>query len=205
MHVIFFGPPGAGKGTQAKVIQKRYGLQQLSTGDLLRAEVESGSARGQSLDATMKSGGLVADEIVINLIAERIDDPDCAKGVIYDGFPRTVAQAEALAKMLSERGKKIDLVLEMKVDNDAALVGRIEKRFLEEGRKDDNPETFKKRLAQYRDYAAKVLPHYKATGVAFHTLDGEQAIADVTRALETILDSFSGSGNGRKNGLGGPQ
>ncbi len=205
MHVIFFGPPGAGKGTQAKVIQNRYGLQQLSTGDMLREEKASGSDLGQRMDAIMKTGALVPEEIVIEMIAKAIDSPSCAKGAIFDGFPRTVAQAEALAKMLADRGKKIDMVLELKVDNDAALVERIEKRFAAEGRNDDNPETFKKRLAAYRDYSSKVLPFYKASGVAFHTLDGQQAIGDVTRALELILDGSAGKDNGRQAGMGGPK
>ena len=205
MHVIFFGPPGAGKGTQAKVVQNRYGLQQLSTGDMMREERASGSDLGQRMEAFMKTGALVPDEVVIEMIAKAIDSPACAKGAIFDGFPRTVAQAEALAEMLAARGKKIDLVLELKVDDDAALVGRIEKRFREEGRSDDNPETFKKRLAAYRDYAAKVLPYYKASGVPFHTLDGQQNIGDVTRALESVLEGFAGKDSGRQAGMGGPK
>lgn len=205
MNVIFFGPPGAGKGTQAKVIQDRYGLQQLSTGDMLRAEKASGSELGQRMDAIMRTGALVPDEIVIEMIAKVIDSPACAKGAIFDGFPRTVAQAEALGAMLAGRGKGIDLVLELKVDDDVALVGRIEKRFLAEGRSDDNPETFKKRLAAYRDYAARVLPYYKASGVAFHTLDGQQPIGDVTHALETILDAVHPAGcSDRAGSMAGP-
>lgn len=203
MHVIFFGPPAAGKGTQARIIQQRFGLQQLSTGDMLREEKASGSELGQRMAKIMESGALVPDEVVIEMIAKAIDSPSCAKGAIFDGFPRTVAQAEALGKMLAQRGKKIDLVLELRIDQDDTLVSRIEKRFKEEGRSDDNPETFKKRLAAYRDYAAKVLPYYQQALGTVHVLDGQQSVDNVTRSLESILNMVD-SGAGRKNGLGGP-
>ena len=144
MNVIFFGPPGAGKGTQAKIIEERYGMKQLSTGDMLREEVSKGTPLGLEAKKLIDEGQLVADEIVIGMIAKRIDSPECAKGAIFDGFPRTKAQAKALDDMLAERGQKIDMVLELKVD-DGALVSRIEKRAKEEGRSDDNVEALKKR------------------------------------------------------------
>lgn len=185
MNLIFFGPPGAGKGTQAKIIEDRYGLRQLSTGDMLREEVSAGSQLGLEAKKLMDEGKLVADEIVIGMIAARIDSDECAKGAIFDGFPRTEAQAKALDAMLAERGKKIDLVLELKVD-DAPIVERIKKRSIEEGRSDDNVEALKKRLAAYRDYSAEVLPYYEAsTGVK--PVDGMKPIEDVTQQIESII------------------
>ncbi|MEC7028215.1 MAG: adenylate kinase, partial [Pseudomonadota bacterium] len=127
MNIIFFGPPAAGKGTQARIIEEKYGLKQLSTGDMLRAEISVGSELGLAAKKIMDRGELVSDEIVIGMIAKRIDSPACAKGAIFDGFPRTVPQADALEKMLAERGKKIDIVMELEVDQDM-LVARIEKR-----------------------------------------------------------------------------
>lgn len=203
MNVIFFGPPGAGKGTQAKIIEGRFGLKQLSTGDMLRAERASGSELGNRVSAIMDSGALVSDDIVIEMIAKWIDSPECAKGAIFDGFPRTVAQAQALDQMLAARGKKIDLVLELKVE-DAEIIKRIEKRAELEGRADDNIDALKVRLAAYRDYASKVLPYYQSGTARFHTLDGQQSVDDVTKALVTILDS-TGNGSSRSAGPGGPR
>ena len=186
MNLIFFGPPGAGKGTQAKIIEQRVGVRHLSTGDMLRAEVAEGSELGLQAKAIMDIGALVSDEIVIGMIAKRIDSPECEKGVIFDGFPRTQAQAEALDKMLAERGQNIDLVLELQVD-DSEIMGRIEKRAQEEGRSDDNIETLKSRLAQYRDYSKEVIPYYKQSA-HYHVLDGMQSIEAVTAQIESILD-----------------
>jgi adenylate kinase len=185
MNLIFFGPPGAGKGTQAKIIEDRYGLRQLSTGDMLRAEVAEGTELGRQAKEIMDRGALVSDDIVIGMIARRIDSPECEKGVIFDGFPRTEAQARALDAMLAERGKKIDIVLELQVD-DSQITGRIEKRAKEEGRSDDNLETLKKRLAQYRDYSKAVIPYYQR-GPYYHIIDGEQPIATVTARIEAVL------------------
>lgn len=187
MNIIFFGPPGAGKGTQAKIIEDKYGLKQLSTGDMLRAEVSQGTDLGNQAKAIMDRGELVSDEIVIGMIAARVDSKSCKKGVIFDGFPRTEAQAVALDAMLKERGKKIDLVLELQVD-DNALVERIEKRAKEEGRSDDNVEALKNRLAQYRSYSAEVLPYYKAQGDV-PPVDGMRPIDEVTMQIEAILDT----------------
>lgn len=185
MNVIFFGPPGAGKGTQAKIIEQKYGLKQLSTGDMLREEVAAGTTLGLEAKKLMDAGALVADEIVIGMIASRIDSAECAKGVIFDGFPRTVAQAKALDAMLAERGKRIDLVLELKVD-DAPIVERIKKRAIEEGRSDDTVEALQKRLNAYRDYAAQVLPYYdQALGVK--PVDGMRAIEEVTAQIEDVI------------------
>ena len=124
MYLIMFGPPGAGKGTQAKVLQEEWSLPQLSTGDMLRAAIAAGTELGRKCKAIMDRGDLVSDDIVIGIIAERLDAPDCAKGAVFDGFPRTIAQAEALDRLLKSRGSRIDGVIELKVD-DAALVGQI--------------------------------------------------------------------------------
>lgn len=187
MNIIFFGPPAAGKGTQAKIIEDKYGLKQLSTGDMLRAEVAQGTDLGNQAKEIMDRGELVSDEIVIGMIAARVDSKACKKGVIFDGFPRTQAQAVALDEMLKERGKQIDLVLELQVD-DAALVGRIEKRAKEEGRSDDNVEALKNRLVQYRSYSAEVLPYYKKQGDV-QPVDGMRPIEEVTMQIEAILSA----------------
>lgn len=186
MNVIFFGPPAAGKGTQAKIIEDKYGLKQLSTGDMLREEVTKQTPLGIEAKKLMDEGALVADEIVIGMIASRIDSPECAKGAIFDGFPRTVAQAKVLDQMLAERGKGIDMILELKVD-DEALLARVKKRSQEEGRSDDTVDALAKRLAAYHDYAAEVLPYYQsAKGVK--PVDGMQDIDAVTDQIEKILN-----------------
>ncbi len=185
MYIVFFGPPGAGKGTQAKIIEDEYGLKQLSTGDMLRAERASGSALGRRVSALMDKGQLVSDDIVIELIANQVDSPVCAKGVIFDGFPRTIAQAEALDRMLAERGRKIDLVLELKVD-DEEILKRVNKRAKQEGRADDTYQALKTRLALYRDYAAALLPYYQKKGNCI-PIDGQRPIDDVTADIRNAL------------------
>ncbi len=205
LNIIMFGPPAAGKGTQAKILESKYGMRQLSTGDMLRAEITAGTKLGLEAKAIMDDGKLVSDDIVIAMIAGQIDSPECARGVIFDGFPRTVAQAEALEKMLSQRGKCIDLVLELDVDQ-AALTARMEKRAKEEGRSDDNFEAFKKRLAQYNDYGPKVLPYYRAKGEV-PVLDGNKSVEEVTAKVEAALLKVwqsieAKTGNGHKAGLG---
>lgn len=184
-NLIFFGPPGAGKGTQAKIMEEKFGLKQLSTGDMLRAEVAAGTDLGKRAKVIMDKGELISDDIVIGMIANRVDSPECAEGVIFDGFPRTVAQAEALDTMLAERNQKIDMVLELQVD-DSALVERIEKRAKEEGRSDDTVEALKTRLQQYRSYSADVLPYYKSRGTV-NPVDGMRPIEEVTLQIEAVL------------------
>jgi adenylate kinase len=214
MNLILLGPPGGGKGTQAKRLQERYGLIQLSTGDMLRAAVASGSEIGKKAKVVMDAGQLVTDDIVIAIIDERLDQPDTLGGVIFDGFPRTVAQAEALDTMLVKKGRKLDFAIEIRVP-DAPIVERITGRFTcakcgagyhdkfqrpkVEGvcdtcggpefvrRADDNAETVNKRLAAYHEQTAPLLPYYDKQGV-YKLVDGTLEISAVTRALEALLD-----------------
>lgn len=189
MNLILLGPPGCGKGTQAQILQDRFGAVQLSTGDMLRAAVKAGTELGKKAEAIMNAGKLVPDDLIVSMIAERIDEPDCANGFILDGFPRTVAQAEALDAMLAEKGLSLDHVIELEVD-EAALFARIEGRAAESGgsaRADDNPETLKRRLAVYREQTAPILPYYRETG-RLKSVDGMQSIDEVTEQLVAILD-----------------
>ncbi len=188
MDLILFGPPGAGKGTQAKVLQDERGLVQLSTGDMLRAAVAAGTELGRKSKTIMDRGDLVPDDLVVGIIAERLEKPDCAKGVIFDGFPRTVAQAKALDAMLTSRGRKIDAVIELKVD-DEAMVGRMESRVRENpgaARADDTPETLRKRLGVYRQNTEPLLDFYRGQGKLV-TVDGMAPIADVSAAVRGVV------------------
>jgi adenylate kinase len=191
MRLIFLGPPGAGKGTQAARIVAKHGIPQLSTGDMLRAAVTAGTPIGVKAKAVMDAGGLVSDEIVIGIVADRIEEPDAKKGFILDGFPRTLAQAEALDTMLASKGLKLDTVLELKVDQ-SKLVDRIVKRAEEAKaagqpvRKDDDPEVFKTRLEAYNRDTAVVSPYYAARGQVVD-IDGMQPIDHVTAAIEKAL------------------
>ena len=184
MNLIFLGPPGAGKGTQAARVQEAHGLVQLSTGDMLRASVAAGSEIGQKAKAIMARGDLVPDEVVVSIISDRIDQPDCGNGFILDGFPRTTGQAEALDGMLAEKGLKLDAVIEIRVD-DSILVDRIRSRIAETGgeRADDNEETLKKRLDVYHAQTAPLIPYYQSQGKLM-VVDGMQPIDDVTRDIE---------------------
>ena len=215
MNLILLGPPGAGKGTQAKRLQETHGLVQLATGDMLRAAVASGSELGQRVKAIMEAGRLVPDAIMIEMIAARIDEPDCAGGFILDGFPRTVPQAEALDAMLAERGCKLDRVILMEVD-EAELVARLVGRFTcpecgasyherfnrprVEGkcdncgstalvhRADDRPQAVATRFEAYRNQTAPILPYYRARGI-LRSVDGMASIDEVTRQIEAVLRS----------------
>jgi adenylate kinase len=191
MRLILLGPPGAGKGTQAARLVEKYGVPQLSTGDMLRAAVSAGSPTGLKAKAVMESGALVSDEIVEGIIEARIDEPDAKKGFILDGFPRTLAQAAALDRMLARKGLKIDAAIELKADAEK-LVARIVKRAAEAKaagqavRKDDDPEVFKTRLAAYLRDTAAVTPYYAAKG-ALRVVDGMASVPQVAGAIDAIL------------------
>jgi len=191
MRLILLGPPGAGKGTQAQRLVEKHGLPQLSTGDMLRAAVAAQTPIGVKAKAVMDAGELVSDEIVNAIVAERIDQADCANGFILDGYPRTLVQADAVEKMLCERGLKLDVVIELAVD-DKALVGRIAKRAEETKaagkpvRKDDDPAVFPERLREYYKKTAPLTGYYYAKGL-LKTVDGMADIDDVTGQIETLL------------------
>lgn len=189
LNLVLFGPPAAGKGTQAKRLVSERNLVQLSTGDMLRAAKASGSELGQKVAGIMEAGDLVSDEIVIALIEEQLDAQSGAAGFIFDGFPRTVAQAEALDAVLKKRGEVVDSVIRLKVE-DAAILGRIDQRFKDQGRKDDNPEVFKHRLATYNEQTAPLLPYYSAQG-KLTEVDGMADIETVAASIAEVLDRLA--------------
>ncbi len=185
MNLILFGPPAAGKGTQARRLVETRGYVQLSTGDMLRAARASGTELGQMVAKIMDEGGLVSDEIVIDLIDEQLTARADAPGFIFDGFPRTLGQAEALDTLLQRRGRTVHRVIRLCVDEDQ-LMARITRRFEEEGRKDDNPETFRTRLEKYNADTAPLIPVYAEQG-KLHEVDGMQAPGDVARDIDAVL------------------
>lgn len=186
MNIVLFGPPAAGKGTQAKRLVSERSMVQLSTGDMLRAAIAAKSELGQKVEQIMSSGGLVSDQIVIDLINENLDRSEASGGAIFDGFPRTVAQAQALDEMLSLRGSRIDKVIRLKVD-EVALVERIEKRFADEGRADDNPQAYKIRLSAYNTQTAPLLPYYQAQGKLVE-IEGMGTVENVAKSICAALD-----------------
>jgi len=186
VYLILFGPPAAGKGTQAKRLVETRGMVQLSTGDMLREAIASGTELGRECQAIMSRGDLVSDAIVIALIEARLKEAGDAGGAIFDGFPRTVAQAAALDTMLAKLGQQIDHVIRLKVD-DAALLDRVAVRFADQGRPDDNPESFKVRLDAYNRNTAPLLPYYADKGL-LSEIDGMGAIAAVAIAIDAVLD-----------------
>ena len=191
MRLILLGPPGAGKGTQAQRLVEKHGIPQLSTGDMLRAAVQAQTEVGKRAKAVMDAGELVSDEIVNAIVAERVDQADCAGGFILDGYPRTLAQADAVEAMLRERGIALDAVIELVVD-DRALVGRIVGRAEEAKaagqpvRKDDNPEVFEERLREYYKKTAPLTGYYHAKRM-LKGVDGMAPIDDVTRQIGALL------------------
>ena len=213
MNIILIGPPGAGKGTQARILEEKYGMIQLSTGDMLRASIRDKEPLGLEAKSLMDAGNLVPDDLMVRMIDTRIAKPDCAKGFILDGFPRTVPQAEALDQMLMAEGKKLHAVIELKVD-DNALVERVSGRFTcakcgagyhdrfhptkQAGvcdscgstdftrRADDNAETMKTRLKAFNEQTAPILPYYKAKGM-LKSVDAQQPMSEVTSAIEKAL------------------
>ena len=186
LNLVLFGPPAAGKGTQAKRLVSERGLVQLSTGDMLRAARASGSELGKKVADIMDNGKLVSDEIVIALISEQLDAQAGVAGFIFDGFPRTIAQAEALDSVLQKRGESVDSVIRLKVE-DASILGRIATRFEEQGRADDNPETFKVRLDAYNRDTAPLLPYYSAQG-KLTEVNGMADIETVAAFIAEVLD-----------------
>ncbi|MDR7032098.1 adenylate kinase [Mesorhizobium sp. BE184] len=195
MRLILLGPPGAGKGTQAQRLVEKHGIPQLSTGDMLRAAVKNGTEVGKRAKAVMDAGELVSDAIVNAIVAERIDAPDCAKGFILDGYPRTLAQADAVQAMLEQRGQKLDAVIELVVD-DKALIERIAKRAEETRaagqpvRKDDDPAVVPERLREYYKKTAPLVGYYYAKGM-LTSLDGMASIDEVTQKIDRVLGAIS--------------
>lgn len=191
MRLILLGPPGAGKGTQAKLLSAKHGIPQLSTGDMLRAAVAAGTEIGRRAKSVMDAGQLVSDEIVNEIVAQRVDQPDCARGFILDGYPRTVVQAESLSRMLEAKDKQLDAVIELKVDEEA-LGRRMENRVRETVaaggtvRGDDNAESFHKRMSEYRAKTAPLSAYYAGAGL-LRVVDGMAEMSAVTAAIEHEL------------------
>ncbi len=191
LNIVLIGPPGAGKGTQAKLLEEKFGLKQLSTGDMLRAEIAAKTDLGQKAQEIMDRGDLISDEIMIGMIANRMDGRDCKNGVIFDGFPRTPTQAQALDYLLNQRGAPIKAVIRLTVDEEE-LVNRLNTRIEQTKaagqpvRGDDNEETFRKRLGVYTEQTAPIIPYYQDLGL-LKEVDGMQEIDQVARAIQQHL------------------
>lgn len=195
MILILLGPPGAGKGTQAQRIVDERGIPQLSTGDMLRAAIATGSALGKMVQGIMDRGDLVSDEIIEQIVTARIKEPDCKKGFILDGAVRTVGQAKMIDRVLKKQKRELDVVIELVVDEEE-LVNRLNRRIEETRaagkpvRADDNEETFRKRQAVYREQTAPLIPYYAKQG-KLRKVDGMGSVADVASEIDAILDEFT--------------
>jgi adenylate kinase len=202
MRLILLGPPGAGKGTQAQHLVAKYGLVQLSTGDMLRAAVKAGTPLGRQVADIMASGALCPDDVVVAIVEDRIEQPGARKGFILDGFPRTVAQAEALDRMLKRHGIGLEAVIELRVD-EAALIRRIENRVAQmtaqgqQLRSDDNPEVLHRRLTAYREQTAPLIAYYQRHGL-LRSIDGMQAVEDVAAQIVRALDEKPGAAKAKR-------
>jgi adenylate kinase len=202
MRLILLGPPGAGKGTQAQHLVAKYGLVQLSTGDMLRAAVKAGTPLGRQVADIMASGALCPDDVVVAIVEDRIEQPDARKGFILDGFPRTVAQAEALDRMLKRHRIGLEAVIELRVD-EAALIRRIENRVAQmtaqgqQLRSDDNPEVLHRRLTAYREQTAPLIAYYRRHGL-LRSIDGMQAVEDVAEQILRALDEKPGAAKAQR-------
>jgi len=192
VHVVFFGPPGSGKGTQASRLAADLGIPQISTGDLLRSHVARGTELGKTARPIMESGALVPDELVTAMLKARLAEPDAALGALFDGYPRTVPQAASLDRLLGESGQRIDSVLFIDVP-DAPIVDRLVKRAALEGRADDTPETIRERLRVYREKTAPLADRYRAAGVLV-TIDGHRPVDDVAKDVRAAVEKTRKAG-----------
>lgn len=186
MRIVFIGPPGAGKGTQAERMIAKYRLAHLSTGDMLRAARDARTEVGKKAEGYMASGNLVPDEIIVEIIQERLREPDCRGGYLLDGFPRTIAQAEALDKMLAEKGTPLHIVLELKVPEEELF-----QRLAGRGRADDKPEVIRQRLVAYRDQTSPLLDYYRQGGL-LKSIDGLGGVEEIFKRIENVLDPLAG-------------
>lgn len=189
MNIVLLGAPGAGKGTQAKRIKEKYGIPHISTGDIFRAEIAAASELGLKVQEYVKSGRLVPDQLVVDIVSGRLEKDDCAKGFLLDGFPRTAGQAEALDSYLSAKEKPLDEVLYLKLSEQEA-VNRLLNRGKTEGREDDTPETIKKRMSVFNDLTEPLIAYYHASG-ALETVNGDATVDEVTKAVFAVLDALA--------------
>jgi adenylate kinase len=185
MRIVFIGPPGSGKGTQAHELQKRLGVAHLSTGEMLRDAVQAGTPLGLEAARSMQSGKLVSDDVVVGIVAQRLDGSDCKFGCLFDGFPRTVPQAETLDRMLHQRGDRIDLALELRVNPDALV-----QRLLARGRIDDQMETIGERFREYERLTQPLLDYYRRQGI-LRVINGDSSPGEVFAQIEAVIDEAS--------------